>query len=164
MPMNDDRNASFEDTGPIDIVDHERVAKAIGPSLKPTSWHQSPALDQALGTPVRIASEIGQHTGSFKYRPALAAAMHTPSEHLVAASSGNFGAALARAAKEAGRKCTIVMPQTSSKVKIENVKSYGAEVELIDTTKVSRLDRAAQLEEQLGATVISPYDDPWVIA
>lgn len=164
MPMNDDRSASFEDTGPTDIVDHARVAQAIGAHLKPTRWHASPALDQALGTSVRIASEIEQHTGSFKYRAALAAAMHTPSELLVAASSGNFGAALARAAKEADRKAIIVMPQTSAQVKIENVKQYGAEVDLIDTTKIARLERVAQLEAERGATAISPYDDPWVIA
>jgi threonine dehydratase len=162
--MNDDRSASFEDTGPIDIVDHGRVATAIGPFLKPTRWHAAPALDQALGTHVRIASEIEQHTGSFKYRAALAAAMHTPSELLVAASSGNFGAALARAAKEADRKAIIVMPQQSAKVKIENVKQYGAEVDLIDTAKISRLDRVTQIEDERGATAISPYDDPWVIA
>ena len=52
----------------------------------------------------------------------------------------------------------------NAKVKIENVKQYGAEVDLIDTARISRLDRVAQLEEQLGATAISPYDDPWVIA
>jgi threonine dehydratase len=164
MIDNDDREKSFEDTGPIDIVDHDQVARAISGKLKPTTWLQSPELDRALGLPVRIASETQQHTGSFKYRAALAVAMYLPSEHLLAASSGNFGAALARACAEHGKRCTIVMPERSSKMKIDSVRKHGANVDLIDTARVSRLERVRQLEAETGATVVSAYDDPWVIA
>lgn len=56
------------------------------------------------------------------------------------------------------------MPQTSAQVKIEAVRSYGATVDLIDTTWVGRNERAAQLRAEMPhAYYASPYDDQYVI-
>src|SRR6202022_4480078 len=105
-----------------------------------------------------------QHTGSFKFRAALAAALHSPAPRLLTASSGNFGAALALAAARAGKGCTVVMPAQSAAVKIAAVRHYGAVVDLIDTARTSRGARVAELrQEDPEAQVVSPYDDPHVI-
>ena len=126
---------------------------------------RSEKLDEILGAKIVIASETFQHTGSFKFRAAIAVAMHSSESHLVTASSGNFGAALARAAKLTNKKCTVIMPSTSSAVKIESVKSYGADVDMIDVAKVSRAARLAELAGKIpDARSCSPYDDAWVIA
>lgn len=90
-----------------------------------------------LGSLILI-SELGQETGSFKFRAAWNVVQNVPAEHFLAASSGNFGQALARAAQLMGKKATIVMPTTSAKVKIAAVRSYGAEVVLVDTAIDSR--------------------------
>lgn len=112
-----------------------------------------------------LVSEAFQHTGSFKYRAALAAALQSRSSHLLTASSGNFGAALALAASRAGKRCTVVMPARSAKVKIAAVEENGATVDLIDTALVSRAQRLEQLRHQhADAELISPYDDARVIA
>ena len=108
---------------PLENVDLGAIRAAITPHLNKTTFLSSERLDAALGASVLVATETFQHTGSFKFRAATSVALHAKESHLVTASSGNFGAALARAAKIAGKKCTVVMPDTSSKVKIEAVKS-----------------------------------------
>ena len=87
-----------------------------------------------------LISELGQETGSFKFRAAWNVVQKVSAKHFLAASSGNFGQALARAAQLMGKKATIVMPTTSAKVKITSVRNYGAEVVLVDTTVESRAD------------------------
>jgi threonine dehydratase len=154
-----------EDTGPIDVVDYDVVAAAVRPAVRPTTFVFSDALDAELGASVRLASETFQRTGSFKFRAALAVALNTPATHLIAASSGNFGAALALAARHTHKRCTIVMPQQSTAVKIDAVRSLGAHVDLIDTRQKARHQRIEELRaEHPDAQICSPYDDPFVIA
>lgn len=155
---------ALDDTGPIDLIDVEGIARAIRPHVRPTLLFAAEALSERLGAEVRLASETLQHTGSFKIRAATAVALNTASPHLLAASSGNFGAALALAARRAGKRCTVVMPAQSAQVKIAAVRRHGAEVDLVDTTKQSRLERLAALAQTLPeAQVVSAYDDPFVI-
>src|SRR4051812_31004771 len=89
------------DTGPVDTVDLDGVMRDLKPHVRRTTFLSNDALDAALGARVRLASETFQHTGSFKYRAAMAVALHSTAKHLLAASSGNFGAALALAAQNA---------------------------------------------------------------
>ena len=154
-----------EDTGPIQLIDIDGVSHALKGHVRPTTFIESELLDEALGTQVMLASETFQHTGSFKFRAALSAAIHTQADHLIAASSGNFGQALALAARRSGRRCTIAMPSQSSQVKIDAVRDQGATVDLIDTTRSSRAQRMTELAAaHPTAQIISPYDDPFVIA
>jgi hypothetical protein len=60
---------------------------------------------------------------------------------LIAASSGNFGQALAYACSLLQKSCIVVMPTTSAKVKIDAVREYGAQVELVDVGAKSRAER-----------------------
>src|SRR5262249_106967 len=68
-----------------------------------------------------LASETFQRTGSFKFRAAWNVVQNTDSDYLIAASSGNFGQALACACMLSGKQCTIVMPDNSAEVKIRAV-------------------------------------------
>ncbi|GMU55173.1 MAG: serine/threonine dehydratase [Candidatus Xenobia bacterium] len=111
-----------------------------------------------------LACETFQITGSFKFRAASEVARSVPNELLLTASSGNFGQALACAARRTGKKAIVVMPQTSAQVKIEAVRAQGGQVELVDVTRVSRAERVRQLAEQYPeAYQASAYDDPLVI-
>ncbi len=134
-------------------------------AIRPTTIRSAPTISARLGRPVTLVSEVGQITGSFKLRAAYNVAATVDSEHLIAASSGNFGQALAYACKVLGKRATIVMPDNSAQVKIDAVRSHGATAELIDTTVISRAQRVAQLAAQHpDAHVASAYDDPLVIA
>ncbi len=132
---------------------------------RPTTIVHAPRLAKALAVELTLASETLQETGSFKFRAAWNVVQSVPNELFVTVSSGNFGQALARAAALAGKRAMVAMPAQSARVKIDAVRAWGAEVDLIDTAKVSRLERLAQLAAaHPEAYVASPYDDPLVIA
>ena len=133
--------------------------------LRPTLLLPSPVLSAQLGCDLTIASETFQHTGSFKFRAAYNLLSSIPQQHIVAASSGNFGQAVAYASTLLGKRCTVVMPSTSAQVKIAAVRSYGGIVDLIDVSNVSRAERVQQLlAEQPGAFQAQAYDDYRVVA
>ena len=134
-------------------------------SPRPTTIVEAPRLAAHLGLDVFLATETFQRTGSFKFRAAFNVAASVPHPHVITASSGNFGQAMAYACKLFGKRCTIVMPANSARVKVDAVLSYGGRVDLVDTTKVKRAERVAQLAAQHpDAYVASAYDDPFVIA
>jgi threonine dehydratase len=124
----------------------------------------APRLSDLLGREVILATETFQRTGSFKFRAAHHLAGHVPHATIITASSGNFGQALAHACALLGKHAIVVMPQTSAKVKVDAVRSYGAEVDLIDTASVTRRARVAEIADgHPEAYVASAYDDPLVI-
>lgn len=134
-------------------------------AVRPTAWIRPQALCDALGLDVTLACEIGQHTGSFKFRAAYHLAANVPHPLIITASSGNFGQALAYACKLLGKACIVVMPTTSAKVKVEAVKRHGGRVEYVDTAVTPRARRVAELAaEHPEAYVASAYDDLLVIA
>lgn len=133
-------------------------------AIRPTTFIESSKLRDHLGLDVTIATETFQHTGSFKFRAAYNLALNVQENEILTASSGNFGQALAYACKLLGKKCTVVMPSTSAQVKIDAVRGFGATVDLVDTTKVGRSERVAQLAELMpNAYLASAYDDKLVI-
>lgn len=133
-------------------------------AIRPTTFVTSSKLCDHLGLDISIATETFQHTGSFKFRAAYNLALNVPNDEILTASSGNFGQALAYACKLLGKKCTVVMPVTSARVKIDAVRGYGATVDLIDTNVIARNARVAQLTEQMpDAYFASAYDDQHAI-
>lgn len=138
--------------------------KTLLEAIRPTTFIESQKLRDLLGLDITLASETFQHTGSFKFRAAYNLAVNVENTGILTASSGNFGQALAYACKLTNKKCIVVMPETSAKVKIEAVKSYGASVDLVDTKVVGRGERVAQLAaENPDFYVASAYDDLFVI-
>jgi threonine dehydratase len=134
-------------------------------AIQPTTLISCSRLAEALGVNVILASETFQRTGSFKFRAALHLAASVPNDLIIAASSGNFGQALACACALTGKRAIIVMPATSARVKVEAVRRYGARVESVDTQLQGRAQRLGELAIQHpDAYIASAYDDPLVIA
>lgn len=132
--------------------------------IRPTTFIGSAKLRDHFGLDLTIATETFQHTGSFKFRAAYNLASKVPNDEILTASSGNFGQAIAYACKLLGKKCTVVMPDTSAKVKIDAVKSFGAVADLVDTQRIGRNERVEQLAAEMPhAYKASAYDDKFVI-
>ena len=130
-----------------------------------TTWIQSQRLNRHLDFDVTLASEAFQVTGSFKFRAAYHLASNVPQQRIITASSGNFGQALAWACHLLGKESHVVMPGNSAQVKVEAVREYGGVVHLIDTARISRAERVAELAKDFpDAYVASAYDDDLVIA
>ena len=142
----------------------QRSGKTLREIVRATTIIEAPRLSRLLGATVTIASETFQHTGSFKFRAAYNVASQVNEKKIIAASSGNFGQAMAYACLLLGKSCTIVMPATSARVKIDAVLEYGGQVDLIDVNQKSRGARVAELSaESPDAYVASAFDDPLVI-
>lgn len=133
-------------------------------AIRPTTFIESAKLRDYLGLDITIATETFQHTGSFKFRAAYNVVVNSSNDEFVGVSSGNFGQALAYACKLLGRKCTVIMPHNSARVKVDAVRSYGAEADLIDVNVISRTGRLEQLaNERPDAYLASAFDDKLVI-
>jgi len=131
---------------------------------RPTTIVVSPRLSRKLGVDLILASETLQYTGSFKFRAAYNVASNVKQSHIITASSGNFGQAIAYACALFGKRCTVVMPSGAPRTKVDAVREYGAEVDLVDVKKKGRLERLGELAKEFpDAYVASPYDDALVI-
>lgn len=138
--------------------------KPLLDAIRPTTILEPEKLRSLLDLDLVVISETFQHTGSFKFRAAYNVVLNRPESEFVGVSSGNFGQALAYACKLLDRKCTVIMPHNSSKVKVDAVQKYGAEADLINVNEVSRVERLEQLRQQRpDAYMASAFDDRLVI-
>lgn len=132
-----------------------------------TPLDPAPVLSRRLGNRVLIKREDLQPVFSFKLRGAYNKIAKLPPEALargvICASAGNHAQGVALAAKKLGTRAVIVMPTTTPLIKIEAVRSRGAEVVLYGESFSDAYAYARTLEEE-GLVFIHPFDDPDVIA
>ena len=139
----------------------QQARQRIAPYIYETPLIRVQNLDSILGCQVYVKPEGMQKTNSFKMRGAANRLLTLPKEALekgvVTASSGNHGKATAYAAKLLGAKACVVLPENAPKVKVEGIRSYGAEV--VFSAPAARYGVCEQLAQEHGYTAISPFDD-----
>ena len=143
---------------------HERIRPYIHRTpVLTNSW-----LNDACRASLFFKCENFQKVGAFKARGATNAVFalddETARRGVATHSSGNHGAAVARAAKLRGIPAHIVMPSNSAKVKIRAVEGYGAQVVFCEPTEESREIKCAEVINQTGATLIHSFENEHVIA
>ena len=127
-------------------------------------------LSGTVGGKVLSKLENLQTTGSFKIRGAANKVLsldRARTSGVIAASAGNHARGVARAAKEAGIRATLVMPVWAPVSKSAAAKREGGENACIIHHGGSFDDaaaHAASLAEEPGLVMIHPFDDPMVIA
>ena len=126
------------------------------------------SMSEQFGVELWLKPEMLQRGGAFKFRGAYNfLAQLSPSERsrgVIAPSSGNHAQAVALAAKLFGVKSVVVMPTTVTPAKRGGAERLGARIELAGTTTQDRMDRAVELVEAEGLTMVPPYDHEWIIA
>lgn len=109
-----------------------------------------------------------QYTGSFKLRGAANRLATLTSEQkkagCVTASSGNHGAAVAYAMKKLGISGVIFVPEQTSGVKVDAIRSYGGDVRFFGIDGLDTELHAREFADERGMFYLSPYNDPEVIA
>ena len=128
----------------------------------------SRTLDALTGAQVFLKVETFQRIGAFKFRGAYNAIAALDPEVRrrggVTNSSGNHAQAVALSAKLFGIPATIVMPTDAPPAKIAATRGYGAEIVFYDRYKEDRTAIAERIATELEATLIPPYDHPFVMA
>ncbi|MBS1241715.1 MAG: psdht [Gemmatimonadetes bacterium] len=143
------------------------AAEALRAVAPPTPLVETAGLSRLAGVPVWLKCELWQPMGAFKVRGAWTAITRlgdaARAKGILTHSSGNHGQAVAFVAQRLGLRAVIVMPRTAPQVKVDGVRHYGGEVVFTEPTTTARLARAAELEAELGLTMVPPYDDPNIV-
>lgn len=138
------------------------AAAAIAPYVRRT-----PVLDVRLDRRrVTLKLELLQHAGSFKPRGAFATVLAAPGppRRLVAASGGNHGLAVAHVGATLGIPAEIFVPETAPVVKVEGLRSRGAQVHLVGTTYAEAYADSLRLADEPGSLALHAYDAPLTLA
>lgn len=116
----------------LDIDGIRRAAEIVAGHVAATPVVSHPLLDSAVGAPVLVKHENVLPTGAFKVRGGIhLASTLTAAERaagLVSVSTGNHAQSVAYAARLAGTRATIVMPESAPEVKRAAVEALGATV------------------------------------
>ena len=128
----------------------------------------SATLDALNSAQLYFKCENFQKGGAFKARGAFNAVFALPEEQaqrgVATHSSGNHGAALARAARLRGIRAHVVMPENTAAAKGAAVSRLGGQITWCAPTQRARDDALRQVLTTTGATLVHPYDDPVVMA
>ncbi|MGD2043854.1 MAG: serine/threonine dehydratase [Acidimicrobiia bacterium] len=149
----------------VSRADIESAAARIEPHCRIT-----PILDlgHELSDDLELVLKLEhlQVTGSFKPRGAvsLLTSADVPAAGVVAASGGNYGIAIAYAARRLGHPATVFVPETSPEEKISLISRYGADVRVIPGYYDEALAEARAFVADTGALEAHAYDQHGVVA
>jgi threonine dehydratase len=138
-----------------------------------TRIHRTPVItsrsfDEASRRQVFFKCENFQRAGAFKIRGATNKILSLTEEEkhrgVVAFSSGNHAQAVALAAREAGVRAVVAMPDDAPKLKVAATRAYGAEIVFYDRHDEDREAVAHAIAEREHLVMVPPYDDYLVMA
>ena len=152
----------------ITFTDVLNAAARIAPYARVTPVKTSAALDALAGAALFFKCENLQVGGAFKFRGAVNAVFALSDAQaangVVTHSSGNHGAALARAAKLRGISAHVVVPEGAVQSKLDAIREAGAIIHRCAATQAARESMTQELMAGLGAALVHPYEDPYVMA
>ena len=120
----------------------------------------SERLSNEINSNIFLKLENFQKTGSFKARGALNKILNiNNSKDVVAASSGNHGAAVSYALSKKNMHGTIYVPENVKKSKVKNIESYGSKVVKFGDDCLDAENEAIRVSKENNLTFVSPYND-----
>ncbi len=144
-----------------------QAEERIRPHIRRTILEYSAYLSRRSGADVYCKLENLQHTGSFKVRGAMNKIMSLSqaerSRGIVAASTGNHGAAVAYSLEQFDAPGIVFVPENTELSKRERIEHLGADVRTFGTDTVEAEVHARAYAAQNNMTYVSPYNDPHVI-
>ena len=133
--------------------------------IEKTPLKHSERLSKETNSNIFLKLENLQKTGSFKARGALNKILNINStEKVVAASSGNHGAAVSYALSKKNMIGTIYVPKNVKKSKVKNIESFGSKVIKFGDDCLDAENEAIRLCKENNLTFVSPYNDYDIIS
>jgi len=146
---------------------YQESINRVTPNVHKTSVITSRLLNDLVGADLYFKCENFQKMGAFKMRGAINAILSLTKEEqdkgVVTHSSGNFGQAVALAAKNLGVTAFIVMPKNAPQIKKDAVRAYGGLITECDNTLHAREATSKTIQQQTGATFLHPSNQIEVI-
>lgn len=152
----------------LDIKSEVLMAeKRIRAYIKETPLDYSVPLSKLTQANVYLKCENLQYTGAFKLRGAMNKLLSlTPAEReqgVVAASSGNHGAAIAYCLNKLNMKGIIFVPDNASSTKVDNIHNYTQQLEFYGKDMRETEIHAMEYAKKQHMIYVSPYNNPKVI-
>ncbi|HTV70717.1 MAG TPA: pyridoxal-phosphate dependent enzyme [Rhizobiaceae bacterium] len=131
----------------------------IEPAFKNTPQFFPESLSKKLGLELVVKVEALNPIRSFKARGAqwLVAQLQQQKDgarHLVCTSTGNFGQGISYAARAAGMRASVFVPEDCNPLKVEKMKGFGGEVFLIPGDFSQVRAAAEKFAAEQGAKVV----------
>ncbi|MBI0550070.1 threonine/serine dehydratase [Pectobacterium parmentieri] len=154
-------------TDSVTLKDIYDASQQIKTTIRRTPLDHSQELSALVGAEIRLKMENLQQTGSFKLRGAanVLANLNAEQRHagVIAPTAGNHGLGLAYAGQVVGIPVTLFLPRSADPMKIAAMQGCGARVTFFDDVEEAR-QAAIIAAQQSGATFVSAYDNPYMIA
>lgn len=142
--------------------------KRIREYLPPTPLHRYPALDALLDARVYVKHENYQPIGAFKIRGGINLVSQLTADErrsgVATASTGNHGQSIASAARMFGVRAIIVVPEKANPVKVDAMRSHGAEIVFHGRDFDEARVHCETLSREKGMRFISSGDEPLLIS
>ena len=152
----------------IGLRDIQDARRLIRNEVNKTPLVRSQYLSDLCGSDAYLKLENLQVTNAFKIRGALNRMMNlTPEEKargVIAASSGNHAQAVAIGAEKLNLTATVVVPETTPRIKVEKIRKHNVELIIHGEMYDYAEQYARNLAKEKGATFVSSYNDPLVVA
>ncbi len=149
------------------FVDILTAHDLIKPYIHRTPVLTSTSINSLMGCEIFFKCENFQKVGAFKFRGATNAVFSLNEAEATSGvgthSSGNHAAALALAARMRGIQAHIVMPSNAPEIKKIAVAGYGAQITFCEPTLQAREETLKKISDDLGLTIVHPYNDFRVI-
>jgi threonine dehydratase len=150
-------------------ADIEATADRLSPLVRRTPVVTVDPHDLGLPgrrRPLVLKLELLQHSGSFKGRGAHAQLLadDLPSAGVVAASGGNYGVAVAYAARRLEVPATVFVPDTTAPAKLDRLRGLGADVEVVPGFYDDALVASRTHAARSGARFLHAFDQPEMLA
>ena len=150
------------------IRDVYRARKTIAPHFQPTPLQYSMGLSELLGAEVYIKHEEHLPLGAFKSRGGMNLLANLSSEEkrrgLITSSTGNHGQSIASAGREFGVRVLIGLPENANPVKVEAMRSLGAELIFHGETFDDAREHCERLAREEGYRYVHAVNEPLLIA
>ncbi len=150
------------------LVDVLEARRRIAPYLLPTALHSYPSLDRLLGAEVWVKHENHQPIGAFKVRGGINLVSRLDETErargVIAASTGNHGQSIAYASRLFGVRAIVCVPEGANPVKVESMRSLGAEVVVAGRDFDAARERCERLAASEGYRYIHSGNEPLLIA
>lgn len=150
----------------LDLI--KQAAERIAGRVHRTPVMTSRSFNEVAGCDVFFKCENLQRAGAFKARGAtnkiLSLSADEKKRGVLAVSSGNHAQAVALAAREAGVKAVVCIPDDAPKMKVAGMRSYGADIRVFDRHKDDRDAFGREIAEREGLVPVPAYDDYLIMA
>ena len=146
----------------------KQAAERIAGLVHRTPVVTARSFNELAGCEVFFKCENLQRAGAFKARGAtnkiLSLGDDEKQRGVLAVSSGNHAQAVALAAREAGVRAVVCIPDDAPKMKVAGMRNYGADIRVFDRHKDDRDAFGRDIAEREGLVQIPAYDDYLIMA